>query len=155
MSVAGIDPGMEGGIAILCDDGGWVVFPMPLVGNQIEVAKIASEMRLLEVRRAVIEQQQAMPKQSPKSSFTIGLGYGKLLGALEAQGIAHQPVRPRQWKDKVLRSTAKDKDAAIAHAHRIAPGVDLKPGQKRTAHDGMADAICLADYAQRLMKGEV
>ena len=147
MSVAGIDPGKDGGVAIRCHNGSWVAFPMPIVGGEVAVAQIADELQTQDVSRVVIERQQAMPKQGVASTFTIGRNYGKLLGALEARRIPFQEVPAKSWKAKVLKGTKKDKDAAIAYAHRIAPGVELMPGKRTTPHDGIADAVCMADYA--------
>lgn len=147
MSIAGIDPGVDGAVAIRCDNASWVTFPMPMVGKELQVSQIVSELYMLEVERVVVEQQIAMPKQSVNGTATTFRNYGKILGALEAKGIPYQLVTPKQWKARVLKGTAKDKDAAIAYTHRIAPDVDLKPGKKKTPHDGIADAVCLAEYA--------
>ena len=150
MRVAGIDPGKDGGVAIRCPNGSWVAFPIPLVGKDIGVAQIADELCSLNVTRVVIERQQSMPKQGLVSTFTIGRNYGMLLGMLAARQIPFVEITAQQWKGRILKGTKKDKPAAISYANRIAPSVDLTPGKRTTPHDGMADAICMAEYALTL-----
>lgn len=151
MIVAGIDPGKGGGIAVRLASNSWVTLPMPLIGGEIDVDWIASLMGEYQVERVVIEKQQSMPKQGVASTFTIGRNYGMILGGLKAARVPYQEVTSKSWKAKVLKGTKKDKDAAIAYANRIAPGVDLTPGRRTVPHDGIADAVCMADYA--LMQG--
>ena len=76
---------------------------------------------------------------------------GDLLGILEALGIPYRLVTPQAWKKTVLAGTTKDKSAAVQFCRRAFPGVSLTPGRKRVPHDGMADALCLAEYGRQLM----
>ncbi len=70
--------------------------------------------------------------------------------------IPHLAVTPQAWKKAVLAGTARDKAAAIAFATRRFPGVPLlATPRSRTPHDGVADAVCLAEYARRLVAGAV
>jgi crossover junction endodeoxyribonuclease RuvC len=90
-----------------------------------------------------------MPKQGVTSTFNYGKGFGKILGMIETMGISHQLVRPRAWKRTVLAGTKKDKAAAVSYVRRKYPMIDLMPGTCRKPHDGIADAVCIADYAIR------
>ena len=97
-----------------------------------------------------IEAQQAMPKQGVVSTFHLGVSYGLLRGLVVAMGIPLLLPRPKLWKKVVLPDTPMDKTAAIAYVKNKYPTVDMNVGKrKEILHDGMADAVCIADYAFR------
>jgi len=152
MSIMGIDPGKSGGIASITD-GQAAGIPMPLVGKDIDGHELAAILRAAAPELVIIEKVGAMPKQGVTSTFNFGAGYGRLLGVCEALGIPYRLVTPQAWKKRVLAGTAKEKSDAIAFVKRAFPMVDLTPGQKRVPHDGIADAVCLAEYGRQLMTG--
>lgn len=143
-SVLGLDPGQSGGYAILGPDP--EAAPLPWQGGDLDGAALAAIIRRHDIHLAVVEKVGAMPKQGVASTFGFGYGAGKLAGVLEALGIPYQLVTPQRWKGVVLAGTPRDKDAAIAHVRRKYPWVDLLPGAKRVPHDGIADAVCIAEW---------
>lgn len=143
----GIDPGLRGGYA--CLGMGAVAGPLPIQSDEIDIYRFSSIVSMHEPDLVVVEWAQAMPKQGVVSTFKYGKGFGKILGMLETLGIAHQLVRPRAWKSTVLAGTKKNKSAAINYVRCRYPKVNLMPGRCRKPHDGIADAVCLADYALR------
>lgn len=149
--IVGIDPGKSGGIASINANGQASGIAMPVIGKDIDGHELASILHNAAPELVIIEKVGAMPKQGVTSTFTFGTGYGRLLGVCEALGIAYRLVTPQAWKKTVLAGTTKDKDAAIAFVRRAFPMVDLTPGRKRTPHDGIADAVCLAEYGRQLM----
>ena len=149
--IVGIDPGQTGGIAGIQPTGGCVARPMPVTGKDIDGHAIAAELRALAPEVVILEKVHAMPKQGVSSTFKFGMGFGLVIGVCEALGIPYRLVTPQSWKKVVLAGTAKDKDAAISFVRRAYPAVDLTPGRKRVPHDGMADAVCLAEYGRVLM----
>lgn len=126
---------------------------MPLSGKEIDAHLIAKELKGLAPSCVLIEKAQAMPGQGVTSMFNYGKGFGLILGVCEALGIPYRLITPQAWKKLVLAGTAKDKDAAINFVRRAYPGVDLTPGRKVKPHDGMADAVCIAEYGLRLEQG--
>lgn len=78
-----------------------------------------------------------------------------MIGIVEAAGIPYRLVTPQAWKKRVLAGTTKDKDAAISFVRRAYPTIDLTPGKKRTPHDGIADAVCLAEWGRQELAGSV
>ncbi len=148
--IIGIDPGKSGGIAFIDEDGGesWAE-EMPVCGKEIDGHEIARRIIEVSPDRAVIEKAQAMPKQGVTSMFNYGKGFGVVLGILEGLGIPYRLVTPQAWKKAILSGTAKDKDAAVNYVRRAYPQVNLTPGKKRKPHDGMADAVCIADYGRQ------
>lgn len=151
----GIDPGLSGGMATIKD--GWLptVVPMPVAGGEIDARAVVEDMALLaDCGRVivVVEAVHSMPKQGVASTFKFGKGYGKILGALEAMQIQTELVTPQAWKAVVLAGTPKDKDAAVAWCRRAYPAVNLILPKCRTPHDGMADALCIAEWGRRTLK---
>ena len=148
--IVGIDPGKGGGLAYIDPAGGAAGRPMPMVGKEIDGHELATLLHNLNPAMVIVEKSQAMPGQGVTSMFNYGVGFGRLLGILEALGIPYRLVTPQAWKKVVLAGTAKDKDAAIQFCRRAFPRVSLTPGQKRKPHDGVADALCMAEYGRQL-----
>lgn len=148
MNVIGIDPGQKGGLAYVSGHHAEGV-PMPLAGKEIDVGRVVMLLQTNGIELVVIERVHAMPKQGVKSTFTFGYGLGVVVGAVQALGIPLRWVTPQAWKKVVLAGTAKDKDAAVAFVTQAYPTVDLMPGRTRTPHDGIADAVCIAEYGRR------
>lgn len=150
--IVGIDPGKGGGLAYIGTEiVGAGAMPMPLVGKDIDGHELAMVLHNWKPDMVIVERVHAMPGQGVTSMFTFGMGYGRLLGILEALGIPYRLVTPQAWKKTVLAGTTKDKSAAVQFCRRAFPGVSLTPGRKRVPHDGMADALCLAEYGRQLM----
>ena len=148
----GIDPGQKGGIAILRYGGDLEAFPMPMAGKEIDVSALVfrlSGVSKLENKLAIVEKVHSMPKQGVASSFKFGKLYGCILGVLGALFIPIKLVTPQAWKKEILAGTKKDKDAAIDYVSMRYPNFSLIPVRYRKPHDGMADAICLAEYGIR------
>ena len=59
---------------------------------------------------------------------------------------------PKDWKRVVLAGTARDKEAAIEYVAKRFPTVDMFPGRRRKAADGIADAVCIADWGLRQLQ---
>ena len=148
MIYVGIDPGLKGGVALHC--GNHVeAFPIPVVDGYVDVATLADEFRKYDDMLAIVEKVGAMPGQGVVSMFNFGRCYGTLIGLCIALGIKVELVTPQKWKGEVLAGTTKDKEAAIAYCRRVYPEVKLIQPRCRVPHDGMADALCLAEYGRR------
>lgn len=107
------------------------------------------------VRNCVIniEKQQAMPKQGLVSTFHLGESYGILQGIAMGLQLPIALIGPKQWKKVVLENTLMDKAAAINYIRNRYPNVDMNVGKRKEIfHDGMADALCIADYGYRILK---
>lgn len=165
--VIGIDPGLSGGLACLTLAGDVVdVSVMPtaqLPGHKAEVCVVilADWLRSLAarhvVRLAALERVAARPGQGVCSMFSFGVGYGSVRGVLGTLGIPVELPRPQEWQKHVFcgMPPAKDtKTLSVAYCTRRFPGLSLKMTPlSRKAHDGVADAVCLAEYARRLVVG--
>lgn len=149
----GIDPGMYGGIAIQFNKRKAVAIAMPLGDDKnIDIRKLHDWLMLqldYHLVFAAIERQGAMPGQGVSSTFKLGFGTGMLHGMLHTMNIPFEVVDSRKWKNRVLKGTLKDKQAAIdyslSHFNYISL---LRTPRSRTPHDGIADAICISEYAR-------
>lgn len=159
----GIDPGKDGGIAVLVlDDGGIRCVYQALthrVAPHLEpslmhdaLGDAVHELARLMVRdrTVVLERVGAMPKQGLSSTFAFGHGRGVWRGLIAARLLdtVLEPT-PAKWSRDVLANIPGDgKERALNRASQVA-GVQLIPPGCRVPQDGIADAVCLALFGLR------
>lgn len=148
----GIDPGINGGIAVVSHG----------IANGIDLPRLGQHdldldalqewlthecsIRHGNVPMVILEKAHAMPKQGVVSVFNYGKVYGELWALCIIRGYRIHEVSPRVWKGKMgLRS--KDKDDARRMAIQLFPEVDLK--LKKDHH--RAEALLLAEYGRRFV----
>ena len=150
MLVMGVDPGLTGALALLDADGQVeLVADLPVIRDRslawIDGAALQSTL-LDAIRgrpcRAVVERVSAMPRQGVASSFAFGVGLGSILGVLQTLHLPLELVTAAQWKRALGLSS--DKRASLDKARLLFPTVDLGLAK----HDGRAEALLLAHYAQ-------
>jgi len=150
--IIGIDPGKKGAIAIFSNNN-IDTFTIPLIENEIDEKSLFN--LFIEFNNsncmAFLEKVHSMPKQGVASTFTFGMGYGLIKMALTGNNIPYQLVTPQAWKKKILAGLPSEKSSAILYVNRKYPTVSLIPKGKRTPSDGIADAICIAEYGKTLI----
>ena len=146
----GIDPGKNGGLALIEAEDNNIRSYKTTPFN--DVSLIGSLMLLKPNRvRCVVEKVGAMPGQGITSMFNFGKNYGFILGALESFGFSYELVTPKKWK-KEFGVTA-DKNTSIEVCKRLFPEANLKRTERcKKDHDGMAEALLMAEYARRHMR---
>jgi hypothetical protein len=171
--IVGIDPGVSGGIAAL-DERCHLKFKtaMPVMtvekqsktkagnkrkGTEYRAELIAQIIKQLNPDRVFIEKQQAMPKQGAVSMFTLGTGYGLLRGICVGLGVSTHLVRPTVWQKDILNAARGDtKNKSILFCTTTWPSLDFRENDRcRVDHDGICDAVCIAEYGRRLMNGSL
>lgn len=141
----GIDPGKKGGIAVVC---GKAVTASPY--GDAELRKTLAEIHECRLEAVCcLEKVGAMPGQGVASMFNFGQSYGYIRGVLETLGIPYQEVTPQKWKKHF--GLTGDKAKSIEVCQRLFPDVQLVPPGCRKPHDGMAEALLMAEYARREM----
>lgn len=151
-AVIGIDPGVQGGIAVISGSELISVARCPRIKmagkweyDTVEMAKIIKSV--LHLKPVMyLEKVSARPGQGVTSMFNFGKGFGMWIMAAAMLEIPFYFVTPQAWKKKVLANTDKSKGAAIQKAKQVFPTINLKPGRVITDHDGMAEAVCIALY---------
>lgn len=100
----------------------------------------------------VLEKAQAFPGQGVSSMFSIGKGFGIMMGLLTSQKLPFTIVGPKTWQKEILRDLNHDtKQASKLFAQRSAPEVDWRGTQRsKIIHDGKTDSYCMAVYAKKL-----
>lgn len=151
MIYIGIDPGKNGGIALInsiSPEINNIVHTFSeenLIGCISEVYEYAGGSENI---RCVLEKVNAMPNQGVVSMFNFGQNYGFIQGVLKAYNIPFELVPPQKWKKEF--SVTSDKNTSIEVAKRLFPGVNLKATERcKKDHDGMAEALLIAEYCRR------
>jgi hypothetical protein len=153
----GIDPGLDGAIAVICE-GAITLLDTPTVSNgkkrDMDLYAIVRLLRGLtncQDAMAVIESVHSMPGQGVSSTFSFGKGFGMWLGILASLGVPHQSVAPQTWKKVMLADGGKEKDASRVKAMQCYPQIADQLSRKKD--HGRADALLMAAWAQRVVRG--
>ena len=153
MIYIGIDPGKNGGIACISDD-----------KNNVEAFSYSDDFLICYLGFVYtqglqdnvicyLEHVHAMPKQGVSSTFNFGMNFGFIQGVLKAYGIPYELVTPQKWKKEF--SCTSDKNTSIEVCKRLFPSVNLKATYRcRKDHDGMAEALLIAEYGRRHYNGK-
>lgn len=148
MIFVGIDPGVSGGIAIISDT---VTVYSYTSETLIKICKdfVSSNTSVI----VAVEKVHSMPHQGVSSTFNFGMGYGRILGILEALNISYELVTPQAWKKYM--GVTHDKKTSIRKAQFLYPDVCLLPTPRcRVPSDGMAEALLIAHYAKAMYKDD-
>jgi len=124
--IASVDCGFATGAVALTDPNGSFaeVYDLPIVPkNGIDCV---SFLDLLvggnEVSHIVLEYQMGRPRQSCKSTFNLGLGYGQIISCCQISKIPYTFIMPTKWK-KRMGLTGRPKEASIELAGRLYPSL--------------------------------
>lgn len=158
--ILGIDPGKEGGFAIL-DGDSVIVEPMPQLNDEIDVAEL---VRLLahyapQVTACYLENVPIIPKNGSVAHFKLGRSMGMLEGILHALDVPIHLVKPMTWTkaydhgslpDGKVDRNARERAIKVARREivaRLFPGINLlKTERSSVPHEGMVDALLIAKY---------
>jgi len=95
----------------------------------------------------VTELAQAMPKQGVTSCFSYGQHFANFEDAAIYLKIPYHEVRPAKWKKAMGLSSLKLD--SVSACRRIFPAVELIPAGCRKEHDGIAEALLIAEWARQ------
>lgn len=148
--VAGIDPGINGGIALLSRDGelfGHMAMPTrPGHGKSLEV-NIRGVKDFLYTwypgspMRVFIELVTPVHGSSLKSCWSFARNFQCLITLCELEGLSFELVPPKVWQ-KIHEGRYKGKATSIAMANQLFPSLNSQ-------HDGICDAVCIAEWGRR------
>lgn len=142
----GIDPGKKGGIAII-DTEINVAYTDPYSDKAlIDLCSSASNHGQNVV--CCLEKVGAMPGQGVVSMFSFGQSVGYIKGVLESFRIPYQEISPQKWKKEFGLSSDKAVSAEVCR--KLFPDISLLATPRcKKPHDGMAEALLMAEYARR------
>lgn len=168
MGWIGIDPGLEGAVALIQDDNSVRLWDTPYVkvessaktkagNNKIKrlydgtamVAILDAANIVGSPLQAIIELVGAMPDEGPVAAFKFGEGWGLWKGMLYAKHIPFTVVSPVRWRNQLVKDLPKGKAASAIRAGELYPTIgDQLRGPRGGIESGRADAILLAHYGR-------
>lgn len=149
--VMGIDPGVKGA-AVLLDSAGSVISAMLL--EDLDCQTFIALFTEHAIDHVYLEKAQSFPGQHASWMFSYAVGFGKLLGWLEAAQATYTLVAPVTWTKALHKGcTAKEaKGKSLEAAKRLFPKVKLITGKGHVPHMGIVDALLIAEYGRRNFK---
>ena len=153
MKVFGIDPGLNGAIAILQDKKVLSIIDMPVMADGKKNKRQLNNAQLAEIIRkhiseddeisVVVEQVNAMPGQGVTSMFNFGQTFGAIKGVCAALRLPIFFVRPSKWK-KYFELINSSKDASRTKAIEMYPYLSDQLAKKKDVNK--SDAILIARF---------
>lgn len=158
--ILGIDPGKNGGLTVMTDDGVLMTKKMPDTDGDI-----ATELEMI-LRYAENESRElccymekvgGMPGQGGSAMFSFGRNVGFLYGVLASLKIPVVEVTPQKWQKmyslggvSITKSSSAEKRE---HKNRLkGKAQQLFPGLGKAVTLATADSILIAEYGRRLEK---
>ena len=161
MIIIGIDPGLNGAIAILEGKKVNCLFDMPVMAEGKKNKRQLNSAQLVHILKdninnfensvVVVEQVNAMPGQGVTSMFNFGQTFGAIKGVCAALGLPIYFVRPSKWK-KHFELINSSKDASRTKAIQIYPGLSNQLSKKKDVNK--SDAILIALYYEETQNSQ-
>jgi len=166
--IVGIDIGLQGAIAAINKEGKIVfLYDMPTFSvKKGKSSKLAYDVRKLcsiilefpvDCTLVFIEKTQALPfGYSVQASWSLGRCEGLLHGMLMMKGIRSEFVRSKEWQKyfKITKEKGTTKTQSYEIASQLFPDAELKTPRGRKL-DGRSDALLIAEWGRRHLKGEI
>ena len=154
MIIIGIDPGINGALAVIEDKKLVEVIDLPTMSegkknkrqiNSAQLAKIISAHKKKDNKDIciIVEQVNAMPGQGVTSMFNFGQTFGVIKGITATLEIPIFFVRPSKWK-KYFELINASKDASRTKVIEMYPAFSDQLSKKKDVNK--ADAILIARY---------
>ncbi len=176
MLIVGVDPGLHGALAFLEPEKRRAQVVLTPLRNGTErddydedaLCQLLGDHGNLGPLVVVYEQLGSLPPVRADgkamgggiANHRRGLAIGILRGILAALRVPRErriAVLPQVWQRAMLLNLpgADTKARSVWLARRLFPDISLLPtARSRKPHDGMADALCLAEYGRRLLAGD-
>ncbi len=100
----------------------------------------------------VIEKVHSMPGQGVASTFKFGLVYGMQIATVVCKQLPNTFVTPQKWTKEIhqgIKSDLKPKEKSQVAMSQLFPTVDFKGPRAKKHHEGLTDALLLAEYWRR------
>jgi len=159
MKICGIDPGKAGGLVVL-GDGGEIIAKSPMfldTGKELDPTAYQEFLRQHQVEYAFVEQVHAIHGCGARATFAFGGAFMFCIMLPKLMRIPYQLVLPTEWQrvmHKGLDKKLKPKERSLIVFNRQWPGVDLRESSRcKNPHDGMIDALLLAEYGRMKLLG--
>lgn len=159
--VLGLDPGKKGGAALIPADGGpgacAIPLPYPPADDQPRTWELVAWVHVVigagVVRAAGLELVNSFG-MGRQSAFVFGQGVGALASLCELEAWPLMRPRPVDWQRTVGATGNRKADGKVdasGPVGRLFPGVPLVLPGCRKVHDGLVDALGIAEHCRRAM----
>ena len=149
--IIGIDPGLDGGIAIISGTSTsshielLETIPTETKGGfikrQVDAQKLSNILRVYPDLVCYLEGVASRPGQGVASVFSFGDTYGAIRGVLGALNIPVYTVSPSKWKKALEVSSKED---SLKASKDLFPSVQFK-----NKDHNIAEALLIAYYGQK------
>ena len=145
--ILGIDPGLDGGLAIISGSEIELLETVPtepkggFIKRQVDAQKLSTLLRVYPISVCYLERVASRPGQGVGSVFSFGDTYGAIRGVLGALNIPTYTVAPQTWKKELKISSKDDSLKAIKELYPL-----LKMRKK---DHNIAEALLLALYGKK------
>ena len=170
MNFIGIDPGLQGGIAIIYP-GKIETSAMPTILQGKKNSYHHSRLRaffsrfndagyppILHIKNyAVLEEQHSFPQQGVVSTCSLCYGFGVLKQCLVDFAIPHEVILAKDWQKEFGISGRKGntKAQALQICQSLFPDLNLLATERsKKPHEGIVDAMLIAEFARRRYGGD-
>jgi len=150
--IIGIDPGLDGGIAILDGSSIELLETIPtmtkggFIKRQVDAQKLSNILRGYPDLVCYLEGVASRPGQGVASVFSFGDTYGCIRGVLGALNIPTYTVIPSKWKKELKISSKED---SLKASKDLFPSVFF-----RKKDHNIAEALLIAYYGQKERENE-
>jgi len=163
----GIDIGKKGAICIIDrDSSAFRTFPMPMIGDQLDYLGLYNLLSDYEggLGMVVFEKLGVIFGSGKNVAFSMGHQAGAVEMLCVALAIPYTKVNPKDWQKEMFTgvpdmtktsSLVKSgeirdtKGMALMAIQRLYPRLPLTFGKGKKPHDGLVDAVLMADYSRR------
>jgi len=154
MTILGIDPGKGGAFCLLAGDhASFMVMPMAIDDVDFEAVRGILTRDFLPYRIDHIYLERALPMaMGSKHAFNYGRGFAALEIAIKLSEIPVTYIEPSKWMKLVLEgidANLKTKSRCAIAVERLFPKHQIIRNRNGKMHDGMVDALLIAEYGRR------
>lgn len=168
-SYIAVDIGKHGAIAIITENSEITVIKMPLIKTELDYHQLSQiingAVTYSGKTHVVFEKLGVIFGSSKQTAFSMGEQSGAVEMSCICQGVPYTKVRAVDWQKQMFqgidqitkpsktgtKQVRDTKAMALIAAFRLFPNLKLTFGDKATKpHDGLIDAVLLAEYARRM-----
>ena len=155
MNILGIDPGSNGGFAVLQTETNKIILTMrmPIIKmdgrNRSDVLALQESLSGLSIGKAILERAMPRPSEGATQGMVMGVNYGMLVAWLMLAKYPIKSVTPQEWVRRVHgKDNYEGKQTTIDWCRLSYPTADLIGSRAGNAKpsDGICDAIAMAYY---------
>ena len=158
----GVDIGLHGGIIILDKDGSILEqYEMPVDKSGIDMFELDKIFWDYEGSNSMLVFEKLGPifGSSKKTTWSMGMQVGIMKTICTVRSIPYTEVPAKTWQKEMFqgipainkpgKSSLDTKAMALEAFKRLHPDVSFNKPKGTKQHDGLIDALLMADYAKR------